>query len=669
MALGLLKAAIWPLYLILLAYLARGAPWPRSLGTLVSAALTGGAITVLVYDLLHWLMRRAGWAERYLGMPESVARQLTRAGGFLVVAAFVFLLPVYLLDHGLIAPEGRSIHALALSRLLILGFELVVWGTCVRLLRGGSALLTWVAVRPTGVPDRPSFDSPVASISSPPSPAAGSRETGELRRSRVHAGLIWLGQRRRSLGWLVLAAIAGVIALDVRGYSFTARRLAIGGSETALVIALAAAVYRALVGAVDRHAWRWAEPRRSWALALTSAVARRASSRLRGAGAGTSPELAVVRADAPLLPEDEGQAEDIAAGLRRLSAYAVVATALVATAWLWELNLTFVRFLLGQSVWSLDGQTPITLGDLTEAAVVILLGAMAWRYMNTLFALTVFRRMPNDPGVRFALVTLCRYGVLGLTAIFALGAIHLDLTKIGVVLAALGVGLGFGLQEIVSNFVCGIILLLERPIQIGDIVTVAGTTGKVDRINIRATTIINPDNQCMIVPNREFITGNLVNWTHKDKILRVPIKVNVAYGTDPERVVGLLLKIALHDTDVLEQPAPVAVLEGFGESALAFSLYAFVPEPSVAGRVRHRLCAEIQRQFAEEGITIPLPMRELHDSRVPVELTRGPEASPDNSLHDHRYHPGSPTPPAPHGLVAGAGTAAASEAHEHGTVR
>ena len=152
--------------------------------------------------------------------------------------------------------------------------------------------------------------------------------------------------------------------------------------------------------------------------------------------------------------------------------------------------------------------------------------------------------MPDDPGVRFAVVTLCRYAVLGLTSLIALAAVHLDLAKIGVVLAALGVGLGFGLQEIVSNFVCGIILLLERPIRIGDVVTVAGTTGKVDRINIRATTIINSDNQSMIVPNREFITGNLVNWTLKDKILRVPIKMTVAYGTDPDRVVELLLRIA-----------------------------------------------------------------------------------------------------------------------------
>ena len=226
----------------------------------------------------------------------------------------------------------------------------------------------------------------------------------------------------------------------------------------------------------------------------------------------------------------------------------------------------------------------VTLGNITEAAIFVLLGALAWRYMSTLFAVTIFPRMPDDPGVRFAVVTLCRYAVLGLSSLAALSAVHLDLAKIGVVLAALGVGLGFGLQEIVSNFVCGIILLLERPIRIGDVVTVAGTTGKVDRINIRATTIVNGDNQSMIVPNREFITGNLVNWTLKDKILRVAIKLSVAYGTDPDRVVTLLLSIARQDANVLLNPAPSAALEGFGDSALLFGLYAFVPDPGLGRR-------------------------------------------------------------------------------------
>jgi small-conductance mechanosensitive channel len=332
--------------------------------------------------------------------------------------------------------------------------------------------------------------------------------------------------------------------------------------------------------------------------------------------------------------------------------------------------MALVQFLLDQPLPLLhcDAQLPVTVGDLTLASVVLLLGTLSWRYVNTLFAVTIFPRMPDDPGVRFAVVTLCRYAILGLTIMIALGAIHLDLAKIGVVLAALGVGLGFGLQEVVSNFVCGIILLLERPIRIGDVVTVAGTTGKVDRINIRATTIINSDNQSMIVPNREFITGNLVNWTLKDKILRVPIKMSVAYGTDPDRVVDLLLGIARADADVMINPAPSAALEGFGESSLLFGLYTFVPDPGLCGGVKHRLCAEIQRCFTQEGIVIPYPTHELHvNNRVPQELPLALETQPDEPLvtHPYRHDPATRTPPAPHMLAAGAHVNAPQEAEQN----
>src|SRR5206468_2155977 len=124
-------------------------------------------------------------------------------------------------------------------------------------------------------------------------------------------------------------------------------------------------------------------------------------------------------------------------------------------------------------------------------------------------------------------------------------------------------------------------------------------------INIRATTIINSDNQSMIVPNRQFITSNLVNWTHKDRILRLSVPLGVAYGSDPDRVQDLLLAIARDDSDVLRNPVPVAVMESFGDSALNFILHVHVPDPSLIGRVRHRLCTEIQRRFAEAEIRIP----------------------------------------------------------------
>jgi len=644
LGMGTAAAAVWPMYLVLLAYMARQAPWPRSVGILVSAALAGLALSLLAHGLLRWLTRPSGWAERYLEVPAPVSRQLGRAGRFVVVAAAALLLPAYLLDNGLVAPEGRPLSAPAISRFLILVFELVVWGTWARLLRGRSALLASLAIgsweRSAG---GPSAGGAAGGLTAEPRDAAGGAGA-----SRVYAGLVWISRRRRVAAGLVLAAIAVVIVLDVRGYSVSARRLAVAGSQTGVAIALGAAAYRAMVRAIDQHVVRWSRPRRrSWAVALTSAVALRASSsRTRGAGMAQGP------ASGPVEPDEHAefaiQPDDLAAGLRRLAASAVTVLGLSIVAWLWDLDLALVRFLLNQPLWFFDDQTPVTVGGFVESAGFILAGALAWRYMSTFFALTLFHRMPDDPGVRFAVVTLCRYAVLALTAIAALGAIRLDMNKIGVVLAALGVGLGFGLQEIISNFVCGIILLLERPIRIGDVVTVAGTTGRVDRIHIRATTIVNADNQSMIVPNREFITGNLVNWTHKDKILRVPIKLGVAYGTDPERVVEVLLSIARRDPEVLFSPAPSALLESFGDSALLFALYTFVSEPALVAPVRHRLCSEIQRRFLEEGIVIPLPARELRFQHPSHELTRGP-----GPARPHRHDSATRSPMEPHATIAG----------------
>ncbi len=443
---------------MLLAYLARQAPWPRSLGILVSATLAGLALAVLVLGLLRWLARPSGWAEHYLEVPAPVARQLARAGRFVVAAAAGLLLPVYLLDQGLIAPVGRPLNAPVLGRFLILAFELVVWGTWIRLLRGRSPLLTWFAIessdeRDLGPADAPSANSSASRHVESPAPPSS---------SRIHAGLVWLSRHRRAAAGFLLAAMATVIVLDVRGYSFSARRLAIAASETAAMIALSAAAYRVLVRTIDQHVVRWSRlRRRSWALALTSAVGLRASSRSRGPVASHERATGI---DDPRDPENLAfQPADLAAGMKRLGAGALIALGLLAVAWLWDLDLALVRFLLNRPLWLFDEQGPVTVGDLLEATGLILAGALAWRSMSTLFALTLFHRMPDDPGVRFAVVTLCRYAVLALTTIAAMGAIHIDMAKISVVLAALGVGLGFGLQEIISNFVCGIILLLERP--------------------------------------------------------------------------------------------------------------------------------------------------------------------------------------------------------------
>ena len=665
LSLGLARAAIWPLYLIFLAYASRVAPWPRSVGILVSAVLTGAAIAMFVHELLRFFTWPSGWAECNVGVPGAVARQLGWDGRFVIVGALFFLLPVYLLNHELIAPESKPMTAPALGRLLVLGFELVAWGTCVRLVRGCSPLLGWLSIPLASTSGGETLNLEATAPLVPATPLTDQRDPMTAS-SRFYAALFGLGRRRRAVAGLVITAIAAIVVLDVRGYSFTARRVAAGGIQTTITIALAVAAYRITSQAITRNAWRWTLPNRSWAMALTSAMALRAKARSRIATAGSIAEPSGAQPDLAD-DEDDSQLADLTSGLKHLSAYALTALTLLAVAWIWEVDMALVQFLLDHPVWNADTPTPVTVGDVAEATIVILIGALSWRYMSTLFAVTIFPRMTDDPGVRFAVVTLCRYTVLGIASLVALAAIHLDLAKIGVVLAALGVGLGFGLQEIVSNFVCGIILLLERPIRIGDVVTVAGTTGNVERINIRATTIVNSDNQSMIVPNRQFITGNLVNWTLKDKILRVPIKVSVAYGTDPERVVNLLLGIARADSDVMINPAPSAALEGFGESSLLFALYAFVPEPGVSGNVRHRLCSEIQRRFTADGIVIPYPTHELHVNRVPEGLPLAMEtARVDAAIPPHRFDQPSRTPPTPHGVAPA--THFGSEDHEKNEV-
>jgi potassium efflux system protein len=548
-----------------------------------ASILASLALATLLVNLTRRLLRPGGWAETFWLLPPPVARQLQAAVLALVLAAVVLLVPAFLLGAGLIAPGGRPVSAPASCQLLVLAFELTVWAVAFRLVRSRSALVQWLA--------------------------------------QQNERLGWLSRHRRFVAALVLVAIALVIILDARGYSFTARRLAGGAGQTLILIAFCSMLYRMILRVIDLHAWRWIH------------VGRARGAAIAYAAAGDD--------------DDAVPSDDLAIRLRRLTAYLVPLVGVLMAAWVWNVDLELFRTLGQSKLWEVAGKDgrpmPVTLGDATTAALILLLTGAAWRHLSTLFALVVFPRMPDDPGMRFAVVTLCRYSVLGVGLLTGLSAIHLGPDKIGMILAALGVGLGFGLQEIVSNFVCGIILLLERPIRVGDIVTVSDMTGRVDRINIRATTIINGENQSIIIPNRAFITGDLVNWTLKDKVIRVAIKLKVAYGHDPDRVADVLLGVAREDADVLRNPVPSAVMEDFSDFAQIFVLHVHVPEPSLAGRVRHRLFAQIQKRFQETGIEIPLPTQELrvtplNDSWTPGTASHGAS---------HRYDPSHPLPASP----------------------
>jgi potassium efflux system protein len=177
--------------------------------------------------------------------------------------------------------------------------------------------------------------------------------------------------------------------------------------------------------------------------------------------------------------------------------------------------------------------------------------------------------------------------------------------------AALGVGIGFGLQEIVAHFTSGLIILFERPIRVGDAVTVGDVSGMVSKIRIRATSITGWDRKELIVPNKEFITGRLVNWTLSDTVIRVEIPVGIAYGSDTEKATELLLQVARSHPKVLKEPAPVVLFLAFGSSSLDFELRAYTNFESVLS-LRHDLHMAVDKAFREAGIEIAFPQQDLH---------------------------------------------------------
>jgi potassium efflux system protein len=188
-------------------------------------------------------------------------------------------------------------------------------------------------------------------------------------------------------------------------------------------------------------------------------------------------------------------------------------------------------------------------------------------------------------------------------------------------IAALGVGIGFGLQEIIANFICGLILLFERPIRIGDIVTVGDTSGVVTQIRIRSTTIRNWDQQELLVPNKEFITGRLLNWTLSDPLARIVISVGIAYGSDVERAMKIILSSAEQNERVIEDIPPLVTFESFGDNSLDIKLRCYIGSMDYRLQTLSELNLYINRELAAAGIEIAFPQRDIHlDTSQPLEV-------------------------------------------------
>jgi potassium-dependent mechanosensitive channel len=258
------------------------------------------------------------------------------------------------------------------------------------------------------------------------------------------------------------------------------------------------------------------------------------------------------------------------------------------------------------------GQVRISLARIVLAALLFLALLFATRLLQRWVAASVLQPARVDPGIAHSIHIGLGYAGVAVAGVVALSYGGLDITNLAIVAGALSVGIGFGLQSIVNNFVSGLILLAERPVKVGDWIVVKGQEGYVRRISVRATEIETFDRASLIIPNSELITGTVTNWTHRNAIGRLIIKVGVSYQADPERVREILMTVAETSEYILKEPAPRVALDDLGPNALDFSLRVFIPDVTRALDVQTELRMAIFKRFQMAGIEFPHAQYDVH---------------------------------------------------------
>lgn len=257
-------------------------------------------------------------------------------------------------------------------------------------------------------------------------------------------------------------------------------------------------------------------------------------------------------------------------------------------------------------------QVPINLLDVLGALLIIAITVALARNLPGLLEVLVLSRMRLAQGSAYATTTLLSYALVAIGIVTTLSTLGVSWDKLQWLVAALSVGLGFGLQEIFANFISGLIILFERPVRIGDVVTIGNLSGTVSKIRIRATTITDFDHKEIIVPNKTFITGQLINWSLTDTVTRVTLKVGVGYGSDLDLVRKLLLQAAQENTRVLKDPAPIVYFLNFGESTLDHELRIHVRDLGDRNPATDEINRFIEREFPKNGINIAFRQVEVY---------------------------------------------------------
>lgn len=268
------------------------------------------------------------------------------------------------------------------------------------------------------------------------------------------------------------------------------------------------------------------------------------------------------------------------------------------------------------------GTISVSVGSVLAFPLTIFLAFAISRAIQVVLSEDVFPRVSLRRGVGNAISTTIHYGLLMGGFFLALGAAGIDLSKFALLAGALGVGIGFGLQNVVNNFVSGLILLYERPVQVGDNIEVAGLLGEVKRIGIRASTIQTFQGAEVIIPNGNLLSDQLINWTLSNRHRRVELPVGVAYGNRPADVIAILERVVEREERILSDPAPTVLFRGFGDSSLDFEVRFWVRDYMTYLVLASDVASAIYDELETEGITIPFPQRDLHLKSIDSDVAR-----------------------------------------------
>jgi potassium efflux system protein len=582
-------AAIWPSFLVLLAFLFGGVEGASgSFGSALAAGLRETAVVFFFAEFLRRMCKSGGPGEIHLGWSAKETAAVRRPLGLAMAVGLPAMLLVTALDH-----QSNDLFKSSFGRVAFTAGMIALAVGTYRMVRRGSGLL----------------DDAIRDATTP-----------------------WGAYLTRAFRLVAIAVPVVFAAMAASGYDFAALIVAHKATETAcvaLVLFLGHSVaMRWLVYARRKMALRQA-----W---QAEAARQQVEKSAQGDGEGM-----------PIAEPDAIDIGTVNLQTRRLIGTFLGASFLIATWLFWHDVLPALRVFERVQLWTVteqvvetvkaDGgeeqrtmvtQQPVTLADLMAAVVIALLALVAARNIPGLLEVTLLQQFRFDTGLRYAVTSISRYLLVVIGTVLVASKLGVGWSKVQWLIAAVTVGLGFGLQEIFANFISGLIILFERPIRVGDIVTLGHVTGTVARIRIRATTIVDPDRKELIVPNKEFITGQLINWTLSDQILRVVISVGVAYGADTELVQEILMRVALESEHVLREPGPSVSFSGFGENALDFEVSVFVARFEHFGRTKHGLAMAIDKAFRKAGVEIAYPQRDLHIRSIsgPIPVTVQSEA-------------------------------------------